>query len=169
MRCLDVGCGGGDVTFDLASLVGITGSAVGVDLDATKIDLARGDAEQAEVANVEFRVADLADGLGEAEYDVVYARFVLTHLPDPAAGVATMVAALQARRPSGRGGHRLPRLVLRARARVVRALRGDLRADGPRQRRRPAHRAPGCPLLLVDAGLHRVAPPWSSRPASRAR
>lgn len=31
MRCLDVGCGGGDVTFDLASLVGITGSVVGVD------------------------------------------------------------------------------------------------------------------------------------------
>jgi len=47
MRCLDVGCGGGDVTFDLASLVGITGSAVGVDLDATKIELARGDTEQA--------------------------------------------------------------------------------------------------------------------------
>src|SRR4029079_5720552 len=59
MRCLDVGCGGGDVTFDLASLVGLTGSAVGVDLDATKVELARGDAEQAEVANVEFRVADL--------------------------------------------------------------------------------------------------------------
>ena len=36
LRCLDVGCGGGDVTFDLASLVGITGHVVGVDLDATQ-------------------------------------------------------------------------------------------------------------------------------------
>ena len=86
MRCLDVGCGGGDVSFDLASLVGITGSVVGVDLDATKLELARGDAEQAEVSNVEFRVADVVDGLGEEEYDVVYARFVLTHLREPEAG-----------------------------------------------------------------------------------
>ena len=99
MRCLDVGCGAGEVTFDLASLVGTTGQVVGVDLDATKIDLARGDAEQAEVTNVEFRVASLTDGLGEAEYDVVYARFLLTHLSDPAAGVALMKAALK---PGGR-------------------------------------------------------------------
>jgi ubiquinone/menaquinone biosynthesis C-methylase UbiE len=67
MRCLDVGCGGGDVTFDLASLVGITGSVVGVDVDATKVELARGDAEQAEVANVEFRIGDLTEGLGQEE------------------------------------------------------------------------------------------------------
>ena len=99
MRCLDVGCGGGDVSFDLASVVGITGSVVGVDLDATKIDLARGDAEQAEVSNIEFRVADVTDGLGADEYDVVYARFVLTHLTDPEAGLATMLRAL---RPGGR-------------------------------------------------------------------
>jgi SAM-dependent methyltransferase len=99
MRCLDVGCGAGEVTFDLASLVGITGSVVGVDLDATKVELARGDAEQAEVGNVEFRVADLSEGLGDAAYDVVYARFLLTHLRDPAAAVELMRVALA---PGGR-------------------------------------------------------------------
>jgi SAM-dependent methyltransferase len=96
MRCLDVGCGGGDVTFDLASLVGLTGHATGVDLDATKVELARADAEQVGVTNVGFRVADLTDGLGEEEYDVVYARFVLTHLRDPASGVEVMRRALRA-------------------------------------------------------------------------
>lgn len=99
MSCLDVGCGAGEVTFDLASVVGPTGHVRGVDLDATKIDLAREDAEQAVVLNADFSVADLADGLGEAAYDVVYARFVLTHLRDPAAAVALMRAAL---RPGGR-------------------------------------------------------------------
>ena len=78
--------------------VGLSGSVVGVGVVA-QIELACGGVEQAEVANVEFRVAGLADGLGEEEYDVVYARFVLTHLSDPAAGVATMVAALK---PGGR-------------------------------------------------------------------
>src|SRR4051794_4442351 len=99
MRCLDVGCGGGDVTFDLASLVGLTGAAVGVDVDATKIALARADAEQVGVTNVEFRVGDLTEGLGTEEYDAIYVRFVLTHLRDPAAGVEVMRRAL---RPGGR-------------------------------------------------------------------
>ena len=111
LRCLDVGCGGGDVTFDLASLVGITGSVVGVDVDATKIELARGDAQQAEVPNVEFRVANLTDGLGEDEYDVVYARFVLTHLRRPGGRSRHDGASLAARRPPRRRGHRLRRLV----------------------------------------------------------
>ena len=112
LRCLDVGCGGGDVTFDLASLVGLTGRAVGLDLDASKIELARADAAQVAVTNVEFRVGDLTDGLGEEEYDVVYARFLLTHLSDPEAGVATMKRAPSPGRPTGRGGHRLPGVVL---------------------------------------------------------
>jgi SAM-dependent methyltransferase len=99
MRVLDVGCGGGDVTVDLASLVGLTGTAIGIDVDATKIELARADADQAGVTNVEFRVGDLTAGLGDQEYDVTYARFVLTHLRDPGAGVEVMRRAL---RPGGR-------------------------------------------------------------------
>jgi SAM-dependent methyltransferase len=99
MRVLDVGCGGGDVTFDLASLVGPTGAAIGIDVDPTKIGLARADAEQVGVTNVEFRVGDLTDGLGEADYDAIYVRFVLTHLRDPRAGVEVMRRAL---RPGGR-------------------------------------------------------------------
>jgi SAM-dependent methyltransferase len=95
MRVLDVGCGGGDVTFDLASLVGLTGAAVGVDVDATKIALAREDADQVGVTNVEFRIADLNKGLGEEEYDAIYVRFVLTHLREPEGAVETMRRALR--------------------------------------------------------------------------
>ncbi|HET8664746.1 MAG TPA: methyltransferase domain-containing protein [Nocardioides sp.] len=95
MRVLDVGCGGGDVTFDLASLVGLTGAVTGIDIDATKIDLARADAEQVGVTNLEFRVGDVNDGLGEEEYDAIYVRFVLTHLRDPEAAVAIMARALR--------------------------------------------------------------------------
>ncbi len=42
---LDVGCGGGDVTFELAQLVGPEGRAVGSDIDETKLELARREAE----------------------------------------------------------------------------------------------------------------------------
>ncbi len=98
-RCLDVGSGGGEVALDLAAAVGTTGSVVGVDVDPVKVESAAADAEAAGVGNVEFRVGNLADGLGDAEYDVVYARFVLWTLSDAAAAISDMVRALK---PGGR-------------------------------------------------------------------
>ena len=53
--CLDVGCGGGDVTFDLARLVGPKGQVVGVDLDEAKLELARSEAKTFQLDNVDFR------------------------------------------------------------------------------------------------------------------
>jgi ubiquinone/menaquinone biosynthesis C-methylase UbiE len=55
-RCLDVGCGGGDVTLALARLAP-EGSVVGIDLDETKLGAAREEADAAGVRNVEFRTA----------------------------------------------------------------------------------------------------------------
>ena len=37
--CLDVGCGGGDVTVELARAAGSSGRAVGVDLDRTILEI----------------------------------------------------------------------------------------------------------------------------------
>ena len=41
LRCLDLGCGGGEVTFELARLAGPSGSVVGIDLDEVELALAR--------------------------------------------------------------------------------------------------------------------------------
>jgi len=107
------------------------------------------------VANVEFRVADLADGLGEAEYDVVYARFVLTHLRDPGAGLASMITALK---PGGRlvvedidyrGSFCDPERASFARYEEIYEETARLNGGDP-------HIATRLPLMLVDAGLHRV-------------
>jgi SAM-dependent methyltransferase len=93
-RCLDIGCGGGDVTVELARRVP-DGSLVGVDLDDTKIELARAEATNAGVDNVEFRVEDVMQPLAGGDlFDVVYARFVLTHLPDPEPALSNMWARL---------------------------------------------------------------------------
>jgi 2-polyprenyl-3-methyl-5-hydroxy-6-metoxy-1,4-benzoquinol methylase len=87
-RCLDVGCGGGDVTTELARLA-TYGSVVGVDLDETKLDLARSEAADAGLSNVAYRVEDVMHPISDGErFDVVYMRFVLTHLPDPAGAVS---------------------------------------------------------------------------------
>jgi SAM-dependent methyltransferase len=98
MTCLDVGCGGGDLTFDLARMVGSMGRVVGTDIDETKMELARQEAAAQQLTNVEFHVADIAHYEPEPEFDRVHARFLLTHLPDPQAALAKMWRAL---RPGG--------------------------------------------------------------------
>jgi SAM-dependent methyltransferase len=98
MSCLDAGCGGGDVTLDLARLVGPTGRVVGIDIDATKLDLARQEAAAEQLANVDFRQVAIDEWRPAPEFDLVYFRFLLTHLPDPTAAVQTMRQAL---RPGG--------------------------------------------------------------------
>lgn len=91
--CLDVGCGGGDVSLELARLVGPSGRVVGVDLDAKVVEIAR-----REVSNVTFEVGDVANWEPKEQFDVVYMRFLLTHLPDPGALLASLYRHL---RPGG--------------------------------------------------------------------
>jgi SAM-dependent methyltransferase len=84
-RCLDAGCGGGDVTRELARRAGPGGHAVGIDLDETKLALCR--EETAAVRNIEFRAARIGEDEIGGPFDVVYSRFLLTHLPDPTIAV----------------------------------------------------------------------------------
>lgn len=96
--CLDAGCGGGDVSCELARLIGPTGRVLGLDSDATKLALARQEAAELQLANVEFRHTTLEASALAADFDLVYARFLLTHLPDPLATLRQLLAAL---RPGG--------------------------------------------------------------------
>lgn len=98
MKCLDVGCGGGNVTMLLARFVGPQGKVVGMDLDGEILALAQQDAEAEHLGNIEFRQADVSSSLGEAEYDLVYARFLLTHLSEP---LRCLEAIVKACKPGG--------------------------------------------------------------------
>jgi SAM-dependent methyltransferase len=96
-RCVDVGCGGGHVTAELARRVGEDGCVVGIDADEPLLQLAAEDIAAAGLANVEFRCQD-ASLLDEREYDVAYARLLLSHVSDPDDVIAAMTASL---RPGG--------------------------------------------------------------------
>jgi SAM-dependent methyltransferase len=98
MRVLDAGCGGGDVTRELARRVGPKGHALGMDMDAVEIELARSEAAADAIGNVAYRAGNiLTDAIGE-RFDAIYARFLLSHLAQPEAGLARLVACA---RPGG--------------------------------------------------------------------
>jgi SAM-dependent methyltransferase len=96
---LDLGCGGGDVTLDLARRVGPHGRVVGLDFDPVAIAIAGDGARAAGVANARFVAADLfADGAlaaTGAPFDFAYSRFVLLHLADPDAALTLIHTAIR--------------------------------------------------------------------------
>ena len=95
--CLDVGCGGGQVTIHLAQAVGPRGRVVGLDLDATALELVREAAVRAAV-RVELVRADASSPVEREAFDLAFARLVLSHLVDP---VASLRAMRDAVRPGG--------------------------------------------------------------------
>jgi SAM-dependent methyltransferase len=93
-KCLDLGCGGGDVSVELARLAP-DGQVLGIDLDGTELELARAEAAAAGIDNVEYRTADVMEPPQDAQrYDLVYVRFLLTHLTDPAGALDNVMAQL---------------------------------------------------------------------------
>ena len=94
-RFIDLGCGGGHVSIEAARRVGAGGSVVGVDLDATKLALARQSAEEGGLGNIDFRECKADEIVESDSFDVAYARFLLTHLSDPLAVLRAMLKALK--------------------------------------------------------------------------
>jgi SAM-dependent methyltransferase len=88
-RCLDLGCGGGNVTLDMARIAGSGGSVTGVDFDPQIIELARQDATNAGAGNVGYHAADARTFEG-GPFDLIYAGFLLSHLAEPEAVLARM-------------------------------------------------------------------------------
>jgi SAM-dependent methyltransferase len=98
MRCIDLGCGGGEVTLEIARLVAPGGSVTGVDMDEIKLDLGRREAAGRGLGNVEFRRLDIRDWDEPGGYDAVYCRFLLQHLSQPVDLLRRMWAGV---RPGG--------------------------------------------------------------------
>jgi SAM-dependent methyltransferase len=89
-RVLDVGCGPGTITVDLAARVP-EGEVVGIDRAGEVLDQARAQAGRQGQSNVSFGTGDVYHlAFGDAEFDVVHAHQVLQHLSDPVGALAEM-------------------------------------------------------------------------------
>jgi SAM-dependent methyltransferase len=82
-RALDIGCGFGDTTQQLAAIVGANGEALGVDVSEPFIDAARSEAEEAGAANVRFEVGDVQVMEFEETFDYAFSRMGIMFCANP--------------------------------------------------------------------------------------
>ncbi|MFB7665232.1 methyltransferase domain-containing protein [Kitasatospora sp. NPDC056138] len=88
---LDVGCGPGTITADLAELVGPAGRVVAVDTSAEVLEQAAAYVAGRGLSNVVFESADVHRlHYRDGEFDVVHAHQVLQHVADPVAALREM-------------------------------------------------------------------------------
>jgi ubiquinone/menaquinone biosynthesis C-methylase UbiE len=89
-QVLDVGCGPGTITADLAARVP-DGQVTGIDAAEDVLALARQEADRRGQGNVRFETGDAYRlAFGDGTFDVVHAHQVLQHLSDPAGALAEM-------------------------------------------------------------------------------
>ncbi len=98
-RVLDIGCGFGDTTQQLAKLVGPDGAALGVDVAERFIEAAREEAESVGAANVRFMAADVEATEFDEQFDYAFARFGTMFFANPVVALRNVRRALA---PGGR-------------------------------------------------------------------
>jgi SAM-dependent methyltransferase len=98
MRVLDVGCGVGDVSLLVASLVRPEGAVLGVDSNPLALGHARERVSAMGLTNVDFVEGNIRDLAFDEPFDAAVGRLVLMYLADPAATLRRIAALL---RPGG--------------------------------------------------------------------
>jgi SAM-dependent methyltransferase len=89
-RVLDIGCGPGTITADLAAIVR-PGRVTAVEISAEALRLARAEAAARGQDTIDFAVADVhALDLPDDAFDVVHAHQVLQHVADPVRALREM-------------------------------------------------------------------------------
>jgi SAM-dependent methyltransferase len=97
---VDLGCGTGGTTVELARRVGPEGDALGVDISDEMLEAARLRASSASATNVEFQCADVQSyDFGGRTFDAAFSRFGVMFYADPLAAFTNIRGALK---PGGR-------------------------------------------------------------------
>jgi SAM-dependent methyltransferase len=98
-RVIDIGCGCGETTFDLADRVGPGGHVLGLDVSRPMLAVADAQPRKAGAAPIEFREGDASAAPLPAGTDLLYSRFGTMFFDEPVAALAHLRAALK---PGGR-------------------------------------------------------------------
>jgi SAM-dependent methyltransferase len=98
-RVIDVGCGCGGPTLELAAKVGPSGSVLGIDVSEPLLGVARERARRLGVGNLELVLADASSHAFDGNAHLVFSRVGVMFFGDPVGAFANLRRAL---RPGGR-------------------------------------------------------------------
>jgi len=93
--CIDIGCGFGETTRQLAGLVGPQGSALGTDSSPRFVEDARREAAEAGVGNVEFETVDAQTGGWDPIHDYAFSRMGTQFFAAPVPAMRSIRGALK--------------------------------------------------------------------------
>ncbi len=92
---LDVGCGCGSTSLQLAERVSNHGSVLGIDISKPMLGWARERAMKGQVTNVTFMHADAQTHMFRPEFDLIYSRFGVMFFENPSAAFANLHHAMK--------------------------------------------------------------------------
>lgn len=96
-RVLDIGCGCGHTTLEIAAEVGPSGRAVGVDVSGPMLAVARERAAASGLPSIEFHEADASSlDLSAVPFDAMFSRFGVMFFADPVRAFANLARGLKA-------------------------------------------------------------------------
>jgi len=95
-RVIDIGCGCGDTSFEIARIVGKTGAVLGIDVSAPMLDVARSRTALADRVHLVFREADASEAELPANTDLLFSRFGVMFFSQPTQALSHLRRCLRA-------------------------------------------------------------------------
>ena len=94
-RVLDIGCGCGDTTLALAERIAPNGAALGLDISAPMLAVARRTAAERGHTHASFAEQDAQTATFETKFDAAFSRFGVMFFADPARSFANLARGLK--------------------------------------------------------------------------
>ena len=95
-RVIDVGCGCGDTSIELARMVGAAGAVLGIDVSQPMLAVARSRGALANAAHLAFRESDASEAALPANTDLLFSRFGVMFFSQPSPAFSHMRKSLRA-------------------------------------------------------------------------
>jgi SAM-dependent methyltransferase len=95
-RVIDIGCGCGDTSIEIARIVGKAGAVLGIDVSTPMLEVARSRAALSDCAHLVFREADASEAGLPANTDLLFSRFGVMFFSQPIQALSHLRGSLRA-------------------------------------------------------------------------
>src|SRR5437899_5729200 len=94
-RVIDIGCGCGDTSIEIARMVGAAGAVLGVDVSQPMLEVARSRGALANRAHLAFRDGDASEATLPANVDLLFSRFGVMFFSQPSGAFSHLRKSLR--------------------------------------------------------------------------